>query len=368
RQRDYLLQPAARLARLTDAGRAQLAPALAAAAGVLKPARRAHELVEAALAARWLYRRDRDYAVVDGRLQLIDETTGRIAEGRQWSGPLHAMIELKEGLQPSPPTVTAAQITYQRLFPRCLRLAGSSGSLLEARGELGALYAIAVQRVPLAQPDRRRWLGERVYVDAAARARAIVARVQAMQALGRPVLVGTDSVAASAALSACLQQAGIAHQLLNAVQDADEAGCIARAGQRGAVTVATNMAGRGTDIRLDAAAHAAGGLHVIAAMRNRSRRIDRQLVGRAARHGDPGSAERVLALDDALLQPILPAPLRRALARSAAADGRVPMLLARPLLALAQHRAEWTDRARRHELQRAERLAAQAWGFAGGTE
>ncbi|MCC7152712.1 MAG: hypothetical protein IT501_11940 [Rubrivivax sp.] len=368
RQRDYELQPQTRPAKLTDAARALLGPALEGARGALRPARRAHELIEAALAARWLYRRDRDYAIVAGRLQLIDETTGRIAQGRQWSDPLHAMVEIKEGLDPSPPTVTAAQITYQRLFPRCLHLAGSSGTLREAQGELRALYGVAVQPVPLACASRRRWLGERVFVDAAAKAQAIVERVQVMRMRGRPVLVGTDSVAASAALSASLLAAGIEHQLLNAVQDAAEAACVARAGHCGVVTVATNMAGRGTDIRLDAAAHAAGGLHVIAAMRNRARRIDRQLIGRAARHGDPGSAERVLALDDPLFAQARGAAPLRLLAQRTARAGCVQPWLARPLATLAQRTAEWNDRARRHELRRAEQHAAQAWAFAGGVE
>lgn len=368
RPRDYAVQPARRHAALTDAGRERVGEAVQGAGGALWPPRRACELVEAALAARLLYRRDREYVLADGRLQLIDELTGRIAEGRQWQGALQPMVELKEGLAPSRPMGVAAQITYQRFFPRYLRLGGMSGTLLEARRELRVLYDAAVMRVPLARPSRRRWAGERVYADAARKWQAVARSVREHAAAGRPVLVGTDSVADSARLSALLQAEGVAHQLLNATQTLAEADRIALAGTAGMVTVATNIAGRGTDIRLDSQAAARGGLHVIAAMRNRSRRIDRQLSGRAARHGDPGSAEAVLALDDALVARAWPAPLLRTAAAWAGADGVVPGWLARPLFTLAQRAAERRDRILRRELRRKDRHAAELHGFSGGTE
>lgn len=289
------------VAVLTEAGRQALEAGLRTTpdAAPLRPLRRAVDLVQAALTALHGLQRDRHYVLRDGRVALIDACTGRIAEGRQWSGALHPMVELKEGLVPSPVGRTAAQITYQRYLPRHARLGGSSGTLREARAELRACYGLRVVRVPLARPDRATWWGERVLPDRAAVRAAVAERVRRLQADGRPVLVGTDSVAASAAMSAALQAAGIAHQVLDAANDADEAGHIARAGRAGCVTVSTNIAGRGTDIRLDDAARACGGLHVIACMRNRARRIDRQLTGRSARHGDPGSAEAIVALADA---------------------------------------------------------------------
>ena len=371
RGRDYRALSAARAMRLTDAGRDRVSLAVQGAAGVLAPPQRAHELVEAALTARWVFRRDREYAITKSGVQLIDEVTGRIAEGRQWTGALQPMVELKEGVPLSPPASTAAQITYQRFFPRYLRLGGMSGTLTEAQHELRMLYDVGVARVPLARASQRRWLGETLFIDAAAKWAAVVERVIAMSRSGRPVLIGTDSVADSAHLSSLLQAAGIAHQVLNAVQDADEAACIARAGRHGSVTVATNMAGRGTDIQLDATAAAAGGLHVIACMRNRARRIDRQLIGRCARHGDPGSAQTLLALDDALLQRIWPAWLRRAAAACAVQDGpqrRVPALLAAPLLSVAQRITEWHETQHRKQLRRAERQLGALYGFAGQTE
>jgi preprotein translocase subunit SecA len=370
RGRDYAIDAAQRRATLHDDGRAAVSAAVQALPGdkgLLRPARRAHELVAAALSACHALQRDRDYTVQGGKLQLIDEVTGRIADGRQWTGPLQAMVELKEGLAPSPGTRVSAQITYQRFFPRYLRVGGMSGTLAEARRELRVLYDGRVQRVPLAKADRRRWLGEQLFADTRARDAALVEHVKRMVALGRPVLVGTDSVAASVRLSAGLRAAGIDNQLLNATQDAHEAERIARAGCSGVVTVATNIAGRGTDIVLDAAARAAGGLHVIATMRNRSRRIDRQLIGRAARHGDPGSAERLLALDDSLFAEHMPTWWRR-FAQRCAKRGVVPRLFAQPLAAAAQRSAEWRERALRQHLRRSDEQSAGLYAFFGGSE
>jgi preprotein translocase subunit SecA len=370
RGRDYAIDAAQRRAELHGEGRAAVTAAVQALQGdkgLLRPARRAHELVAAALSARHALQRDRDYTVHDGKLQLIDEVTGRIADGRQWTGPLQAMVELKEGLVPSPGTRVSAQIAYQRFFPRYLRVGGMSGTLAEARRELRVLYDGRVQRVPLAKVCRRQWLGEQLFADTASRDKVLVERVRRMVALGRPVLVGTDSVAASVRVSQALRAAGIDNQLLNATQDVHEAERIARAGCAGVVTVATNIAGRGTDIVLDAAARAAGGLHVVATMRNRSRRIDRQLIGRAARHGDPGSAERLLSLDDALFAEGLPALWRR-FAQRCAKRGVVLRLVAQPLTAAAQRRAEWRERALRQHLRRSDEQSAGLYAFFGGSE
>jgi preprotein translocase subunit SecA len=363
---EFILRPAARDAQLTQSGLDRLTRELQPA-GPLWPLRHGQELVRAALVAEHLMLRDRDYALRPDGIALIDEVTGRIAQGRQWTGPLQAMVELKEGRVPSAASSTAARITFQRFFPRYLRLGGMSGTLRESRGELESLYACPVVRLPLAQPSRARWLGTRGFVSAAVRWAAVVQQVRACVAAGRPVLVGTDSVAASRALSAALDHAAIPHQVLNAVQDADEAALVAQAGQAGRVTVATNIAGRGTDIRLDAAAHAAGGLHVILALANRSRRIDRQLRGRGARHGDPGSAERLLALDDAVLA-LWPRAVRRAAARTADAQGELPSAWTRVLLTGAQHVAEWRTRLLRRDLRLADKGLPETYRIAGSTE
>jgi preprotein translocase subunit SecA len=371
RGRDYAAFPAARAMRLTDAGRHVVSTAVQGVGGVLSPPQRAHELVEAALTARWMYRRDRDYAVTTSgnktAVQLIDQVTGRIADGRQWTGALQQMVELKEGVPLSAPAVTLAQITFQRFFPRYLRMGGMSGSLMEARHELRMRYDLAVFRVPLLRLSLRRWQGESLFVNAKARWAAVVSQTQQLSRAGRPVLVGTDSVKDSAHLSGLLTAAGVPHQVLNALQNADEAACIARAGQAGVVTVATNMAGRGTDIQLDEAAKAAGGLHVLACMRNRARRVDRQLLGRCARHGDPGSAQAMVALDDVLLTGLTPAWLRRALAATAR-HGRVLAWLSAPVLSITQRLAEAQESAHRRRLCLQDRQLGDLCGFAGLSE
>lgn len=365
--RDFSIVPSLRRASLTDSGRDHVDVAVRDAGGWLRPLRRAYELVESALVARHLLHRDREYAVTPKGIALIDELTGRIAVGRQWSGVLQPMVEIKEGVEASPPNVTSAQITYQRFFPRYLRLAGMSGTLLDSRHELQMLYGCRVERVPLAKPSQARWLGERLFVRESDKWQAVLESVRRHVAAGHPVLVGTDSVAASQRLSEQLAAAGVEHQVLNAVQDADEAQRVAQAGRSGTVTVATNIAGRGTDIRLDDAARAAGGLHVIAALRNRARRIDRQLIGRSARHGDPGSAESIVSLEDTLLVRGWP---RWVLAGAAALSrgGIVPAPLATPLLAGAQRAAQYGDFLLRQQLRRADRAAQQAFGFAGRRE
>jgi preprotein translocase subunit SecA len=364
RNRDYQLATATRSARLTEAGTRRVAergmpPSL--------PPRRATELVEVALAARRCYRRDRDYAVTAAGIEIIDEVTGRLAAQRKWSNGLHQMIELKEGMPMSALTATAGSMTYQRFFPRYVRLGGMSGTLTEARRELRRFFGATVARVPLAKPSGRRWLGTRMFANAEQKWCAVVERVRALAAAGRPVLIGTESVEVSTALAERLTRAGVTHQVLTALQDADEAHRIALAGNRGMVTVATNIAGRGTDIQLGAGVAALGGLHVIACLRNRARRIDRQLIGRAARHGDPGSAEAVLALDDRLLTEFWPAWCLRFVAALAPAR-RVPALLAHPLAAIPQRAREWQDYCTRRELRLADARARHLYAFVGGTE
>ena len=264
---------------------------------------RAHreELVTLALTARHVLKNGRDYVVQDGRVHIIDETTGRKAEGRAWSNGLQQLVELSAGCAPSPMLETAAQITYQRFFRRYLRLCGASGTLRAARGELYAVYGLHVVTVPLRLPNRRVRMPSRLYASTTEQLQAVMKRVRELQTTGRPVLIGTDSVKSSEALARHLCAHGLTHVVLNALQDQHEADVVANAGKAGAVTVATNMAGRGTDIVLDAAARTAGGLHVICCQQNSSQRIDRQLMGRCARQGDPGSYEFFVALDGPLL-------------------------------------------------------------------
>jgi preprotein translocase subunit SecA len=290
---------------LTDAGRAFVDAEPIAAAWRNRLHR--DETICTALAALHLYERDRDYLVREGAVEIVDQTTGRVAEGRVWSRGLHRLIELKEGCEAGADTVTVAQITYQRFFQRYLALCGMSATLNEARSELLSTYGLPVVKVPLREPSGRRVLPTRLYPDRESQMAAVVREALHVSASGRPVLIGTDSVAESETLSLRLAKENAPHAVLNARQDSAEAAIIARAGEPGQITVATNMAGRGTDIALAGGIAQAGGLHVISCQHNAARRIDRQLIGRCARRGDPGSAQTLLALDKPLIARLVPA-------------------------------------------------------------
>lgn len=281
-------------AELTPQGQALLAAQAAPLGGLwLRPKVR-QAMVQLALSARHGLRRDEHYLIKDEQVLLLDTLTGRIAQGRVLAQGLQTLVELKEGLKPTPPSETVAQITFPRFFARYWRLGGLSATLHEDRAELLAIHGLSVVRLPSRLPSRRRTWPTRHCHTEAQRWQWVAQRCRDLQAQGRPVLIGTDTVAASQALSAVLHQWGLAHVVLNAHQDAHEAAIIAQAGRTGAITVATRMAGRGTDIQPDAQALAAGGLHVIHCQANESPRMDRQLLGRCARQGQPGSTETVI--------------------------------------------------------------------------
>ncbi len=289
--RDFELLAEDRRVRLGEQGEATAALLCAGLGGAWARPRYRREALTLALVALHAMQPELHYLVRDGRVEVLDEVSGRAAPGRAWSRGLHTLLALKEGLAAPDETETAAQTSFQRFFQRYWRLGGISGTLCEAAAELRRVYGCGVLRVPPHRPSRRRTHKPRCFDDAAARDRAVLERVAALQAQGRPVLVGTDGLAASRRLSALLGRHGIAHQVLDALHAADEAAVVAAAGRAGCVTVATRMAGRGTDIALDDAARAAGGLHVLCCQDNPSRRLDRQLAGRAGRQGDPGSFE-----------------------------------------------------------------------------
>jgi preprotein translocase subunit SecA len=307
------------------------------------------ESVATALAALHLYVRDRHYLVCENQVKIIDQTTGRLAPGRAWSRGLQQMIEIREGLKPSAQNVPVAQITFQRFFRRYLRLGGMSGTLREARGELQSVYGLPVVVVPLRSAGRRRILPMRLLPDRDAQWEAVLASALEASRAGRPVLIGTDSVAESDALSRRFSTVGVAHALLNARQDEDEARIVGAAGVAGQITIATNMAGRGTDIVLGARVCASGGLHVISCQHNESPRIDRQLIGRCARQGDPGSAQTLLSVDKPLIARTLPRWLLR---RIAASGGSLPQWLARAAVRIPQWLEDGRRRNQRRELLR----------------
>jgi preprotein translocase subunit SecA len=299
-QEHFRIDTELRRAELTPAGRALLGSRAAAAGGLWAVARYREEAVSLALCALHVLERDRDYLVRAGRVELIDATTGRSAPGRAWSRGLQQMIELKERCAPGPTLQTAAEITYQRFFARYLRVCGMSGTLSEGRSELAHVYGLPVARVPLRSPSRRVVLPTRVFASAHGRWAYVVSRARELRDAGRAVLVGTDSVADSQALSEAMHAAGLEHALLNARHDRAEAEVVADAGLPGRITVATSMAGRGTDIALHPEVARRGGLHVMLCQANVSARIDLQFLGRCARRGEAGSCETLHYLDAAL--------------------------------------------------------------------
>ncbi len=263
---------------------------------------RAMELVTMALSALHFFERDKHYIVRDDKVMIVDEYTGRLAEDRSWEGGLHQLIEIKESCELTSPQKTLAKISYQKFFRKYFYLSGMSGTAQEVGHELFGVYGLRLVKVPLLRASRRKLLKHQVVPTLAEKDSRIIQAVEREIAKGRSVLVGTATVALSHRLEELMIAAGIPVQLLTAKQDADEAAVVAAAGQPRAVTIATSMAGRGTDIKLHNDVRDAGGLHVIIAELQDARRIDRQLEGRCARQGDPGSVEYILSRQDPLVQ------------------------------------------------------------------
>ncbi|MCX7231486.1 MAG: hypothetical protein NTW15_21210 [Burkholderiales bacterium] len=296
--RDWRPDAGTRVAALTEAGRERIARESAGLDGPWRLARRREGLVAQALAALHLYRAERDYLVRDGRVEIVDAATGRIAVGRAWSAGLHQMIEHKERAAGTLPHQPVIQVTPARCFPRYWRLGGLSATLAEEAGELAQRYGTAVVRIAPRQPSRRTDLPPRVFATPAARDAALIARVDALSRAGRPVLVAVRDLAESRALGEAMRRAGLAPATIDARHADDEAHTVAAAGGCGRVTLVTDMAGRGTDIVLEPAAVTAGGLALVATFVHASRRLERQLQGRVARRGEPGSAEAWLLAGD----------------------------------------------------------------------
>ena len=261
----------------------------------------AHQINQA-LKAFTLYKRDRDYLVKDGEVIIVDEFTGRQQPGRRWADGLHQAVEAKEGVKVQQETQTLATITYQNYFRLYSKLAGMTGTAVTEAEEFDKIYKLQVVVIPTHKPMVRKDHTDLIYKTEEAKFNAIVDEIQETASQGRPVLVGTVSVEKSERLSRLLQKRGIAHEVLNAKQHEREALIVAKAGQPGSVTIATNMAGRGTDIVLGEGVADAGGLHIVGTERHESRRIDNQLRGRSGRQGDPGSSRFFLALDDDLMR------------------------------------------------------------------
>ncbi len=349
---------------LTSAGQAHLATQVGPLGGLWQGARRREELVTQALTARELYRVGKQYVIQEEKVVIVDEFTGRLMPDREWRDGLHQAVSAKEGLAVEPPKDTYARISFQRFFRMYRKLAGMTGTAAEAKREFWQVYRLPIVILPTHRPCIRVIESDRIFAAAEDKWQAIVAEIESIHAAGRPVLVGTRSVGASEHLSALLNEAGLDHQVLNAVHHEEEAQIIAQAGQAGRITVATNMAGRGTDIKLGRGVADSGGLHVIATERHESGRIDRQLFGRCARLGDPGSARAFASLADELVTRHAGSLVAGAVRRSSVGrDGSWPM--ARRLLLAAQRRAQRQSLRQRKGVLKTDTWLDETLGFAG---
>jgi preprotein translocase subunit SecA len=302
---DYVVDHKAKHVALTDEGISRIERTLKIDNIFGQDARMVRHL-EAALDAEVLKRNDRDYVVRDGEIVIVDEFTGRMMPGRRWSHGIHQAVEAKEGLKVQRESITYATITFQNLFRLYEKLAGMTGTAETEAEEFAKIYSLEVVVVSTHRPMVRDDYQDVVYLNERAKFNAVVEEIEAMNAEERPVLVGTTSIEKSEYLAALLLRKGIKHEVLNAKQHEREAHIVADAGQPGAVTIATNMAGRGTDIKLAAGVADKGGLHVIGTERHESRRIDNQLRGRAGRQGDPGSSRFFVSFGDDIMKRFSP--------------------------------------------------------------
>jgi len=306
-------------------------------------------LLEQSLRAHHIYRRDKDYVVKDGEIIIVDEHTGRLMEGRRWSDGLHQAVEAKERLKPRPENQTLATITYQNFFKLYKKIAGMTGTAMTEAAEFWSIYKLDVVEIPTNRPLIRIEYDDQIFATQEEKYAAVIEEIVRVQAEGRPILVGTTSIELSELISGKLERRGIEHVVLNAKHHEREAHIVAHAGEAGTVTIATNMAGRGTDIVLGPGVKKRGGLHIIGTERHESRRVDNQLRGRSGRQGDPGSSQFFLSLKDDLMRIFAPEWVGRFLQRMGMKDGEA---ITHPMVTKAITRAQKKVEAHNFEIRK----------------
>jgi preprotein translocase subunit SecA len=361
----YRAQPRHKEIEFTAAGEAMLEECIAAMSGLWRAPNRSKELMRLALSAREFYHRGQQYVVEDEKVVIVDEFTGRPMPDRSWRQGLHQAVEAKEGLPVTSPSDTMARISFQKFFRLYRRLCGMTGTAQEAAAEFWHVYGLAVVPIPPNRPCIRTQAPPRCFAHHGDKIDAIVRRVVEIHATGAPVLVGTRSVRSSEELAARLAKEGLFTHVLNATRIREEAMIVAAAGEPRRVTIATNMAGRGTDIRLSPGIVNLGGLHVLSAERSESGRVDRQLYGRCARQGDPGSAESFASAEDELLTRFISAPSRRALTSALRAGLPGAQPLAERLIRKAQRIAQREASRQRRRILESDDWLESSLSFAG---
>jgi len=362
---DYRVDSRYREVELTDRGMARVASLAEPLGGLWRGVRRREEMVVQALTAEELYLLDKHYIIDDEKVVIVDEFTGRLMPDRNWRDGLHEAVEAKEGLRVNLPKDTYARISFQRFFRLYRKLSGMTGTAIEANAEFWQIYHLPVVSIPTNRPCIRRILPDVVLPNRKAKWKRIVLEIRRLHQEGRPILVGTRSVRASEHLSQLVKSEGLEHEVLNAVHHRREAQIVAGAGQRGRITVATNMAGRGTDIKLGRGIAELGGLHVIASEHNESARIDRQLFGRCARQGDPGSAQAMVSLEDEFVSRYAKNLASYLRGRYGHGGKDISSPLTRFVFRLAQRRAEALALRQRKSVLQTDHWLDEQLGFAG---
>jgi preprotein translocase subunit SecA len=350
---------------LTKTGLKKIEHRCSALPGIWRGPERRLELVRQALSAREFFLRDRQYLIAEEKIVIVDEFTGRPMPQRTWRQGMHQAIEAKERVPVTDPTETIARLSFQRYFRLYYHLSGMTGTAREAAAEFWQIYKLPVISMPTNKPCIRQHWGDRVFTDDSSKWETIVEEIQSLHATGRPILVGTRNVAASERLGERLAGRNLHFRLLNAVRHQEEATIVAEAGQPGKITIATNMAGRGTDIKLGHGVSENGGLHVIATERHESGRVDRQLFGRSARQGDPGSAQAFISADDELLRRYLPKTLQQSLKRYLQRGLPGAQRLAASAIALAQRKAQRLAFQQRKTVLKTDEWLEDSLSFAG---
>jgi preprotein translocase subunit SecA len=364
-ERDYHTNARYKEIELTKAGMQKLVEQAAHLPGLWQGPDRRLELVVQALVVREFFHRNQQYIVEADKVVIVDEFTGRPMPQRTWRAGMHQAIEAKEELPISDPTETVARLSFQRFF-RCFhKLSGMTGTAWEAADELWQIYGLPVIAIPLNRLCVRQQWRDQIFLTEAAKWHAIAAEVKRVHATGRPVLIGTRSVQTSERLWQTLAERGLEAKVLNATRLKEEAETIAIAGDQGRITIATNMAGRGTDIKLGKGVALLGGLHVMASERHESSRVDRQLFGRSGRQGDPGSAQAFVSLEDELLQRYLARPARLVLNRFWQHHLPGEKILTRASFKLAQAKAQSLALKQRQNILRSDLWLNQALSFTG---
>ncbi len=351
---------------LTNVGKQKVKAASESLGGLWsKNTRYREELIHLALTALHCFKKDVDYVVKDDDVHIVDGNTGRIAEGRQWSRGLHQLIQAKEEVSQSDGQRTLIQLTYQRFFPRYLMLAGMSGTLKESASELRNVYSLPIERIEPFKKSQRIDHPANLFFEQSYLEQTLIAQISQAHIHGQPILIGTDSVQASNRISRLLNTKGFKHCLLNATEHEKEAQIIEKAGELGAITVATNMAGRGTDIALTNEAAHRGGLMVISCQANESKRIDRQLSGRSGRRGDPGCVITLLNVKHGMLAKEVPMVIWTIAKLFRTSDQTVPNWLGEFILRKSQWLHELKASRKRAAMMRSDEAIEKRLSFGG---